>query len=145
MELTQLGQKTEIPTQPDKAKIELIPFVESPVCVRFQIPEFTSLCPITSQPDFARLVIDYVPRKLLIESKSLKLYLNSFRNHGVFHEEVTSSIGDRLYFETNAIWLRIAAFFNARGGIPIDVFYQRGEMPRTVYIPDVNLNSFRGR
>lgn len=145
MDLKQLGEKTPIPTDPYKALIETIPFEEAPICVRFQIPEFTSVCPITGAPDFARFVIDYVPRSLLIESKSLKLFMNSFRNHGAFHEEVTSLIGNRLYFEAGPRWIRICAFFNARGGIPIDVFYSRGERPVTVEIPDVDLEPFRGR
>ncbi len=143
--LTQLGNKTPIPNSPEEAVLEFIPFVEAPIAVRFQVPEFVSQCPITGAPDFARIVIDYVPRSRLLESKSLKLWMNSYRNHGAFHEQIATSIGNRLWSEAVPIWLRVAALFNARGGIPIDVFYTRGEKPVSLYVPDVDLNPFRGR
>ena len=92
--LTQLGGKTELPSSPDKAVLEKVdnPHPDRDYCIRFSCPEFTSLCPLTGQPDFAHLVIDYVPQLSLIESKSLKLYLSSFRNHGDFHEACTVGI-----------------------------------------------------
>ena len=93
--LTQLGRKAEIPASPEAAELERVPNPQADVdyCVRFTAPEFTSLCPLTGQPDFAHLVIDYVPDEWLVESKSLKLYLGSFRNHGAFHEDCTVAIG----------------------------------------------------
>ena len=94
--------------------------------VRFAAPEFTTLCPITGQPDFAHLVIDYAPRAKLVESKSLKLYLGSFRNHGAFHEECTLAIGQRLAKVLAPRWLRIGGYWYPRGGMPIDVFWQTG-------------------
>ena len=93
-------------------------------------PEFTSVCPMTGQPDFAHIVIDYVPRKLLVESKSLKLFLGSFRNHGAFHEDCTVGIAKRLAKELKPVWLRIGGYWYPRGGIPIDVFYQTGPVPK---------------
>src|SRR5918994_1256402 len=89
--LTQLGRRTELPASPDDAQLETVPNPHpgTRYLVRFTCPEFTSLCPITGQPDFAHLVIDYVPGRWLVESKSLKLYLFGFRNHGAFHEDCT--------------------------------------------------------
>jgi 7-cyano-7-deazaguanine reductase len=113
--------------------------------VRFSCPEFTSLCPITGQPDFAHLVIDYVPGKFLLESKSLKLYLASFRNHGAFHEACTVEIAKRIVKEVKPTWLRIGGYWYPRGGIPIDVFYQTGEMPKGVWIPAQEVPAYRGR
>jgi 7-cyano-7-deazaguanine reductase len=113
--------------------------------VRFTAPEFTSLCPMTGQPDFAHLVIDYVPKEWLVESKSLKLFLTSFRNHGAFHEDCTVSIGKRLVELLAPKWLRIGGYWYPRGGIPIDVFYQTGDVPKGVWIPDQAVPSYRGR
>ncbi len=95
--LTQLGTETRIPLKPEEAKLEKVPNPQADVnyCVRFTAPEFTSLCPMTGQPDFAHLVIDYIPGKWLVESKSLKLYLTSFRNHGAFHEDCTVAFACR--------------------------------------------------
>ena len=98
--LTQLGKSTPLPASPEGAIIERVPNSQgSDYVVRFTAPEFTSMCPMTGQPDFAHLVIDYVPGKWLVESKSLKLYLGSFRNHGAFHEDCTVGIGKRLVKE----------------------------------------------
>ena len=108
-------------------------------------PEFTSLCPITGAPDFAHLVIDYVPGETIVESKSLKLFLGSFRNHGAFHEDCTVGIGQRLFDEMKPKWLRIGGYWYPRGGIPIDVFWQSGESPKGVWIPDQAVPGYRGR
>lgn len=145
--LTQLGQKAEQPNSPDEAVIERVPNAheETTYLVRFTAPEFTSLCPITGQPDFAHLVIDYVPRKWLVESKSLKLFLTSFRNHGAFHEDCTIAIAKRLLDEISPMWLRIGAYWYPRGGIPIDVFWQTGEPPEGLWLPDQGVQSYRGR
>jgi 7-cyano-7-deazaguanine reductase len=113
--------------------------------VRFAAPEFTSLCPITGQPDFAHLVIDYVPQDVLVESKSLKLYLNAFRNHGAFHEDCTVAIGRRLVATLRPVWLRIGGYWYPRGGIPIDVFWQTGAPPEEIWIPDQGVAPYRGR
>ena len=114
-------------------------------CVRFTEPEFSSLCPMTGQPEFAHLVIDYVPQKWLVESKSLKLYLGSFRNHGAFHEDCTVSIAKRLVELLQPEWLRIGGYWYPRGGIPIDVFYQTGPLPPSVWLPDQGVPPYRGR
>ena len=145
--LTQLGQPTEAPTSPETAVLEKVPNPEAGTqyLVRFTAPEFTSLCPLTGQPDFAHLVIDYVPGPFLVESKSLKLYLASFRNHGAFHEACTVGIGKRLVAEIQPQWLRIGGYWYPRGGIPIDVFYQTGEAPKGVWIPDQGVQPSRGR
>ena len=107
--LTILGQPARIPQHPDEAVLERVPNPHrgTAYCVRFAAPEFTSLCPLTGQPDFAHLVIDYVPRDWLVESKSLKLYLTSFRNHGAFHEACTVGIARRLVETLSPDWLRI--------------------------------------
>jgi 7-cyano-7-deazaguanine reductase len=145
--LTLLGKQVQGFASPEKAVIETVPNPHPSVsyAVRFTCPEFTSLCPITGQPDFAHLVIDYVPNKLLIESKALKLYLTSFRNHGAFHEECTVSIGLRLIKEAKPKWLRISGYWYPRGGIPIDVFFQQGTLPKDVHIPDTGVPAYKGR
>lgn len=147
MEPTLLGRPTTIPASPDEAKIECVPnpHPEALYLVRFTCPEFTSLCPITGQPDFAHLVIDYVPGEWLVESKSLKLYLASFRNHGAFHEDCTVAIGKRLVAELAPQWLRIGGYWYPRGGIPIDVFWQTGPAPEGLWLPDQGVAPYRGR
>lgn len=146
-DLKQLGSATSLPQSPDDAVLERVanPQAGTPYCVRFTAPEFTSLCPMTGQPDFAHLVIDYVPGQWLVESKSLKLYLGAFRNHGAFHEDCTVSIGRRLVEVLAPEWLRIGGYWYPRGGIPIDVFYQTGPVPQTVWVPDQGVPTYRGR
>ena len=145
--LTQLGSSTELPGDPEKAVLEKVPNPQAGTkyMVRFVAPEFTSLCPITGAPDFAHLVIDYVPRNFLVESKSLKLFLGSFRNHGAFHEDCTVSIAKRLVDLLDPEWLRIGGYWYPRGGIPIDVFYQTGPAPEGVWIPEQGVAPYRGR
>lgn len=145
--LTQLGAQTELPDDPDKAVLEKVPNPQAGTkyMVRFVAPEFTSLCPLTGAPDFAHLVIDYVPGDFLVESKSLKLFLGSFRNHGAFHEDCTVSIGKRLVDLLEPEWLRIGGYWYPRGGIPIDVFYQTGPEPEGVWIPEQGVQPYRGR
>ena len=145
--LTMLGQNTAQPQSPDQAVLERVPNPHPDVryCVRFVAPEFTSLCPITGQPDFAHLVIDYVPRDFLVESKSLKLFLTSFRNHGSFHESCTVGIAKRIVELLDPEWLRIGGYWYPRGGIPIDVFYQTGTPPEGVWIPAQDVPPYRGR
>ncbi len=145
--LTQLGQAAPLPASPDDAVLETVANPQSGVdyVVRFTCPEFTSLCPVTGQPDFAHLVIDYVPGETLVESKSLKLFLGSFRNHGAFHEDCTVSIARRLTTALNPKWLRIGGYWFPRGGIPIDVFYQTGDAPLGLWIPDQGVPAYRGR
>lgn len=146
-DLKQLGTATPLPQSPDDAVLERVanPQAGTPYCVRFTVPEFTSLCPMTGQPDFAHLVIDYVPGQWLVESKSLKLYLGAFRNHGAFHEDCTVSIGRRLVEALAPEWLRIGGYWYPRGGIPIDVFYQTGPVPQTAWVPDQGVPTYRGR
>ena len=145
--LTMLGQNTAQPQSPEEAVLERVPNPHPDLryCVRFVAPEFTSLCPLTGQPDFAHLVIDYVPRDFLVESKSLKLFLTSFRNHGSFHESCTVGIAKRLITLLGPEWLRIGGYWYPRGGIPIDVFYQTGPAPDGVWIPPQDVPSYRGR
>lgn len=145
--LTQLGRPVPLPASPAEAELERVanPHVDTAFVVRFTAPEFTCLCPITGQPDFAHLVIDYVPRSWLIESKSLKLYLGSFRNHGAFHEDTTLAIGKRIVAVAGPAWLRIGGYWYPRGGIPIDVFWQHGTPPDGVWIPDQGVAPYRGR
>jgi 7-cyano-7-deazaguanine reductase len=145
--LTQLGQKTEMPSSPEAAILERVDNDHADVSfvVRFVAPEFTSLCPMTGQPDFAHFVIDYVPDKWLVESKSLKLYLASFRNHGAFHEACSVDIAKKLIACLEPRWLRIGGYWYPRGGIPIDVFYQYGKLPEGVWVPDQGVPPYRGR
>ena len=145
--LTQLGGKAEIPASPDEAKIETVPNPQAGTLylVRFTCPEFTSICPVTGQPDFAHLVIDYVPDALLVESKSFKLYLGAFRGHGAFHEDCTVAIAKRLEKELAPQWLRVGGYWYPRGGMPIDVFYQTGPAPEGLWLPDQGVAPYRGR
>ncbi len=145
--LSQLGRPTPLPDEPDKAVLETVPNPKPGLdyLVRFTCPEFTSLCPVTGQPDFAHLVIDYVPGETLIESKSLKLYMSSFRNHAAFHEACTTDIAERLVDTLKPKWLRIGGYWFPRGGIPIDVFYQTGEPPEGLWLPDQGVAPYRGR
>src|SRR5919206_130088 len=146
-QLTQLGQRTRLPASPLEAKLERVPnpHPDTNYIARFTVPEFTTLCPITGQPDFAHFVIDYVPGKWLVESKSFKLYLNSFRNHGAFHEDCTVAIGKNLFALLEPRYLRIGGYWYPRGGIPIDVFWQLGEAPKGVWLPDQGVPPYPGR
>lgn len=143
----QLGRKVSAAETPDRAIIDHVPNPRAPALyvARFTAPEFTSLCPVTGQPDFALIVIDYVPRDWLIESKSLKLFFTSFRNHGAFHEDCTVGIGERLFAEIQPHWMRVAGYWNARGGIPIDVFWQSGDPPSGIYMPPHDVPLYRSR
>ncbi len=145
--LGQLGQNTDLPRSPHEAKLERVenPSPDAPYMIRLVSPEFTSLCPVTGQPDFAHLVIDYAPDKWIVESKSLKLYLGSYRNHGDFHEACTVGIGKRLVDELSPLWLRIGGYWYPRGGIPIDVFYQHKTPPEGLWVPDQGVPPYRGR
>jgi 7-cyano-7-deazaguanine reductase len=145
--LTQLGRAAELPTSPDAATLDALPnpHPETLYLVRFTCPEFTSLCPVTGQPDFAHLVIDYAPQSAIVESKSLKLYLGAFRNHGAFHEDCTLAIGKRLIEALSPRWLRIGGYWYPRGGMPIDVFYQSGPPPEGLWLPDPGVAPYRGR
>ncbi|WP_304617295.1 preQ(1) synthase [Paracoccus sp. (in: a-proteobacteria)] len=145
--LTQLGSATALPQSPEEAVLERVPNPQAGTAyvVRFTQPEFTSLCPLTGQPDFAHLVIDYVPRDWLVESKSLKLFLGSFRNHGAFHEDCTVGIGRRIEELLQPDWLRIGGYWYPRGGMPIDVFWQTGPVPAGVWLPDQGVPGYRGR
>ncbi|RUP10450.1 preQ(1) synthase [Hyphomicrobium sp.] len=144
---SQLGKQVGIPESPEAAQLDRVanPHVDTDYVARFTAPEFTSLCPVTGQPDFAHLVIDYVPGGWLLESKSLKLYLASFRNHGAFHEDCTVAIGKRIAGLIEPKFLRIGGYWYPRGGIPIDVFWQTGTLPKDVWIPDQGVQPYRGR
>ena len=148
MELKQLGSKVTLPESPDKAVLERIqvktPAIRNSV-VQFSCPEFTSLCPVTGQPDFARIYIFYIPDKWLIESKALKLFMGSFRNHGAFHEECTTYIATRLREFLEPQWMRVAGIWFPRGGIPIDIFWQTGPAPSWAFIPPMKFYPYDGR
>jgi 7-cyano-7-deazaguanine reductase len=146
-DLKQLGAKSALPAAPDEALLEKVanPHPRQTYLVRFTAPEFTALCPITGQPDFAHLVIDYVPGQWLVESKSLKLYLGSFRNHGAFHEDCTLAVARRLVETIEPTWLRIGGYWYPRGGMPIDVFYQTAAPPEGLWLPDQGVAPYRGR
>lgn len=145
--LTQLGHVSRVPASPAEAKLETVPNPHGGTnyIVRATAPEFTVLCPITGQPDFAHFVIDYVPAKSLVESKSLKLLLASYRNHAAFHEDCTIEIGKRIAATAKPKFLRIAGFWYPRGGIPLDVFWQTGKLPAGVWLPETGVSPYRGR
>jgi 7-cyano-7-deazaguanine reductase len=147
MELKHLGKPSALPASPQEAVLDYVPNPRPGelYLVRFAAPEFTSLCPITGQPDFAHLVIDYAPGETIVESKSLKLFLSAFRNHGAFHEDVTVGIGKRLAGEMKPRWLRIGGYWFPRGGMPIDVFWQTGAPPEGAWIPPQDVAPYRGR
>jgi 7-cyano-7-deazaguanine reductase len=142
-----LGRRAQMPPGPDKAVLDRVenPHPDARYTARFAAPEFTTLCPVTGQPDFAHLVIDYVPNRWLLESKSLKLYLASFRNCASFHEDCTVTIGKRLAGLLEPHFLRIGGYWYPRGGIPIDVFWQTGSLPQGVWLPDQGVAPYRGR
>jgi 7-cyano-7-deazaguanine reductase len=146
-DLTQLGRATALPQTLEAARLERVPnpHPDALYLARFTAPEFTSLCPVTGQPDFAQLVIDYAPKEWLIESKSLKLFLGAFRNHGAFHEDCTVAIGKRIVETAEPRWLRIGGYWYPRGGIPIDVFWQTGPAPEGLWLPDTGVQPYRGR
>ncbi|MEL6372243.1 MAG: preQ(1) synthase [Pseudomonadota bacterium] len=144
---TFLGKLSAMPASPEEASLDPVPNPHPGTLylTRFVCPEFTSLCPVTGQPDFAHLVIDYAPGKLLVESKSLKLFLSSFRNHGAFHEDCTVAVAKRIVDAISPTWLRIAGYWYPRGGIPIDVFYQTGPAPEGLWVPEPGVAPYRGR
>jgi 7-cyano-7-deazaguanine reductase len=145
--LSQLGSTTGIPASPDEAVLERVPNGQNDTnfVARFSCPEFTSICPVTGQPDFGHLVIDYVPGDWLLESKSLKLFLASFRNHGAFHEDCTVTIARRISDLVEPRWIRIGGYWFPRGGIPIDVFWQSGAPPDDIWLPDQGIPPYRAR
>lgn len=146
-QLTQLGAPVALPESPAQAILERVanPHRDQTYVVRFTCPEFTSLCPMTGQPDFAHIVIDYCPTEWIVESKSLKLFLGSFRNHGAFHEDCTLSIANRLSAAIAPLWMRIGGYWYPRGGLPIDVFWQSGAPPGDIFLPPQGVEPYRGR
>lgn len=146
-DLKQLGDKTNYPTSPEQAKLEKVknPHADVDYLVRFTCPEFTSLCPVTGQPDFAHIVIDYAPNKFLVESKSLKLLMFSYRNHAGFHEECTVDIAKKIINFIKPKYLRIGGYWYPRGGIPIDIFFQSGKIPNNVWLPEIGVAPYKGR
>ncbi len=145
--LTRLGTQSALPASPDVAVLETVPnpHQDTDYLIRFTAPEFTALCPVTGQPDFAHIVVDYAPDEAIVESKSLKLFLASFRNHGAFHEDCTLSIAKRMVEAAAPKWLRIGGYWYPRGGIPIDVFWQTGTLPEGLWVPDQGVATYRGR
>lgn len=145
--LSQLGTHTPLPASPDEARLERVPNPQpdTKYVTRFTCPEFTSLCPVTGQPDFGFLMIDYMPDKWLVESKSLKLFLGAFRNHGAFHEDCTVRIARDIEKLLEPHWIRIGGYWYPRGGMPIDIFWQSGPPPKDVWLPDQGVPPYRGR
>jgi 7-cyano-7-deazaguanine reductase len=147
MDLNHLGKGSSLPASPGEATLDFVPNPRpaKPYLVRFTAPEFTSLCPVTGQPDFAHLVIDYAPGATIVESKSLKLMLGAYRNQAGFHEDVTVGIAERLVAEMAPLWLRIGGYWYPRGGMPIDVFWQTGDPPAGLWVPPQGVSAYRGR
>ena len=145
-DLTQLGKKVNIPKNPQKAILQTFqnPHPDLDYVVRLSAPELTTLCPITEQPDFATIVVDYAPDELLVESKSVKLFLGSFRNHGTFHEDCTGYIHNRLKEAMEPKFIRVTGLWNARGGIAIDVVVESGTLPPSCTLLSLGKTSYRG-
>ena len=145
--LANLGKQSQIPIEPSIDILESVvnPHINTDYSIRFTCPEFTSICPITSQPDFAHITLDYVPNELIVESKSLKLYLFSYRNHGAFHEDCTISIAKDIIKTISPKWFRIVGIWYPRGGIPIDIFYQTGKEPEDILIPQIDYKNYSPR
>jgi 7-cyano-7-deazaguanine reductase len=145
--LAQLGRNVGQPASPEAALLEWVvnPHQRDDYVIRFTAPEFTTLCPVTGQPDFAHFVIDYVPAARIVESKSLKLFLNSFRNVSGFHEDCSLTIGKRIAALTKPKFIRVAGYWYPRGGIPIDIFWQSGKLPKNIWLPDPGVSPYRGR
>ena len=144
---SQLGQNVPLPESPDVAVLDAVPnpHPDTDYLIRFTCPEFTSLCPMTGQPDFAHIVFDYAPDHSIVESKSLKLFMGSFRNHAAFHEDCTVGIVKRIVAAIQPKWIRIGGYWYPRGGLPIDVFFQFGELPSGLWVPDQDVAPYRGR
>jgi len=144
--LTQLGKRAKIARTPQKAILETFQNAHpgADYVVRLSAPEFTTLCPITGQPDFAVIVVDYVPSDLLVESKSLKLFLGSFRNYGTFHEDCTVYIHNRLKEAMSPKFIRVTGIWNARGGIAIDVVVESGVLPPSCTVLPLGKTDYRG-
>jgi 7-cyano-7-deazaguanine reductase len=145
--LTLLGKHSAQPANSAAAVLERVvnPAANKHYIVRLTCPEFTSLCPLTGQPDFAHMMIDYIPNEWIVESKSFKLFMGSYRNHGAFHEACTMEIAGRLVSLLEPVWLRIGAYWYPRGGIPIDVFWQSNAPPPDVWVPAQDVPPYRGR
>ena len=134
-----LGKSAVVSKSPEGFKFDLIKNSNKklPYSIRLSVSEFTSICPVTMQPDFGFLIIDYIPKNWLVESKSFKIYIHSYRNYGIFLEEAVMKIGLDLFKSIKPIWFRIAGYFAPRGGIPIDVFWQSSKKPTNLAIPEL--------
>ena len=143
----QLGEASRLPQSPDEARLDPVPnpHPDALYLARYVAPEFTSICPVTGQPDFCHLVLDYAPDRSLVESKSFKLLLGSYRNHGAFHEDCTLDVAKRVIAAIEPRWLRVSGYWYPRGGIPIDVFWQTGPVPEGLYVPETGVAPYRGR
>lgn len=146
-ELSQLGRSAPLPQSPEEAVLETFenPHPDLYYVVRLTSSEFTCLCPITGQPDFATIIVDYVPKKWILESKSFKLFLGSFRNSGIFHEDGTVYIHNRLKEALDPTYIRVVGFWNVRGGISIDIVVETGALPQGCYLlPVIQLKDQTG-
>ncbi len=132
--LTKLGAGSTnyVFDQPEAAILETFPNAtpQRDYQIEFVHPEFTSLCPVTGQPDFGRIILRYVPADLCIESKSFKLYMVAFRNYGAFMETITNKVLDDLLIACSPRWMQVVGEFNARGGTSITVSAESGTRPR---------------
>ena len=145
-ELKQLGKVVDIPARPEDALLDTFPN-QTPTLdyvIRLTAPELTTLCPITGQPDFATLLIDYVPGEKLVESKSFKLFLESFRNFGIFNEDCTTYIHGRLKEALQPKYLKVTGLWSARGGITIDVVIESGSLPANCVALPLDRVAYRG-
>ena len=144
--LKSLGSTVRVPCNYDPALLDAFAnkHPDRDYWVTFTCPEFTTLCPKTGQPDFATLTIRYIPAKKLVESKSLKLYLFGFRNHGDFHEDVVNVIYDDLNKLLKPKYMEVIGKFAARGGISIDPFVNGGTGAKYRRLAEARFANFRG-
>lgn len=140
------GNKTAYPSDYDPSVLETFEnkHPDRDYMVTFRCPEFTTLCPITGQPDFATLYINYIPNIKMVESKSLKLYLFSFRNHGDFHEDVVNVIYDDLTKLLRPKYMEVVGKFSPRGGISIDPFVNGGAGPKYEALAETRFAAWNG-
>ncbi len=126
LDLHHLGKASNQPID----AVDLIPWTGGQISVRLECADFTSLCPVTGQPDFATLEIEYLPDRHLVETKSLKLYLWRYRDRRAFNEQLVDEIASDLHRQIQPRWLKVTGRFHPRGGIAVTVSAERGDLDR---------------
>lgn len=123
MALKHLGHVSNKPT----LFLDLVPWENGDICIDLLCSEFTSFCPVTSQPDFGTILIKYTPKRHIVETKSLKLFIWSFREAKAYNETLVAKIAETFYTQVNPLWVRVEGKFNPRGGISVNPVAYRGK------------------